>query len=122
MQNLQLTGITQTEITEEKSQSNHWTVAYERFNNLVSLETAVISSIARQFAFKMKGDYYRYLAEFKSGNDRKEATDQSLQAFEAATATASADHAPTHPIILGLALNFSVFYYASKVVHNAYKI
>ena len=29
-----------------------------------------------------KGDYYRYLAEFKSGNDRKEAADQSLKAYE----------------------------------------
>nr|XP_016442464.1 PREDICTED: uncharacterized protein LOC107767874 [Nicotiana tabacum] len=58
----------------------------------------------------MKGDYYRNLAEFKSGDDRKEA-DQSLKAYEAATATTSANLAPTHPIRLGLALNFSVFYY-----------
>ena len=29
-----------------------------------------------------KGDYYRYLAEFKSGNERKEAADQSLKAYE----------------------------------------
>lgn len=29
-----------------------------------------------------KGDYYRYLAEFKSGDDRKEAADQSLKAYE----------------------------------------
>ncbi len=29
-----------------------------------------------------KGDYYRYLAEFKTGNERKEAADQSLKAYE----------------------------------------
>jgi len=29
-----------------------------------------------------KGDYYRYLAEFKSGNDRKEAAEQSLKAYQ----------------------------------------
>ncbi|KAL3845790.1 hypothetical protein ACJIZ3_003193 [Penstemon smallii] len=63
------------------------------------------------FYYKMKGDYYRYLAEFKSGDDRKEAADQSLKAYEAATSAASTDLAPTHPIKLGLALNFSVFYF-----------
>ncbi|KAL5558988.1 hypothetical protein UlMin_035199 [Ulmus minor] len=63
------------------------------------------------FYHKMKGDYYRYLAEFQTGNDRKQATDQSLKAYEAAARTASSELSPTHPIRLGLALNFSVFYY-----------
>ncbi|KAA3453875.1 14-3-3 protein 7-like [Gossypium australe] len=63
------------------------------------------------FYYKMKGDYFRYLAEFKAGDDRKEAADLSLKAYEAATSTASSDLPPTHPIRLGLALNFSVFYY-----------
>ncbi|XP_057956303.1 14-3-3-like protein D isoform X2 [Malania oleifera] len=63
------------------------------------------------FYYKMKGDYYRYLAEFKSGNEKKEAADLSLKAYETATSTAVAELAPTHPIRLGLALNFSVFYY-----------
>ncbi|KAJ6335520.1 hypothetical protein OIU78_012198 [Salix suchowensis] len=63
------------------------------------------------FYYKMKGDYYRYLAEFRSADERKEAADQSLKAYEAATSTAISDLPPTHPIRLGLALNFSVFYY-----------
>lgn len=63
------------------------------------------------FYYKMKGDYYRYVAEFKSGDDRKEAANESLKAYEAATSSASTDLPPTHPIRLGLALNFSVFYY-----------
>ncbi|XP_042505119.1 14-3-3-like protein D isoform X2 [Macadamia integrifolia] len=63
------------------------------------------------FYYKMKGDYYRYLAEFKSGNERKEAADQSLKAYQTASSTAESDLSPTHPIRLGLALNFSVFYY-----------
>lgn len=63
------------------------------------------------FYYKMKGDYYRYLAEFKTGNERKEAADQSLKAYQAASNTATTDLPPTHPIRLGLALNFSVFYY-----------
>ncbi|KAL2519855.1 14-3-3-like protein GF14 mu [Forsythia ovata] len=59
----------------------------------------------------MKGDYYRYLAEFKTGIERKEVADQSLKAYETATTTAEAELPPTHPILLGLVLNFSVFYY-----------
>lgn len=30
-----------------------------------------------------KGDYYRYLAEFKTDQDRKEAAEQSLKGYEA---------------------------------------
>lgn len=29
-----------------------------------------------------KGDYYRYLAEFKSGDEKKEAAELSLKAYE----------------------------------------
>ncbi|XP_061372828.1 14-3-3-like protein B isoform X2 [Gastrolobium bilobum] len=63
------------------------------------------------FFYKMKGDYYRYLAEFKPGNEKKEAADQSMKAYESATTAAEGGLAPTHPIRLGLALNYSVFYY-----------
>ncbi|KAM0961559.1 hypothetical protein ACFX13_021254 [Malus domestica] len=69
------------------------------------------SGEATVFYYKMKGDYYRYLAEFKTDQDRKEAAEQSLKGYEAASATANKDLPSTHPIRLGLALNFSVFYY-----------
>lgn len=58
-----------------------------------------------------KGDYHRYLAEFATGNDRKEAAENSLVAYKAASDIATTELATTHPIRLGLALNFSVFYY-----------
>jgi len=58
-----------------------------------------------------KGDYHRYQAEFTTGNDRKEAAENSLVAYKAASDIAMTELAPTHPIRLGLALNFSVFYY-----------
>ncbi|XP_073314659.1 14-3-3-like protein GF14 iota [Primulina huaijiensis] len=69
------------------------------------------SAEATVFFYKMTGDYFRYLAEFKTDQERKEAAEQSLKGYEAASATANTDLPSTHPIRLGLALNFSVFYY-----------
>lgn len=57
------------------------------------------------------GDYHRYLAEFATGDKRKESADKSLEAYKAASEVAVTELPPTHPIRLGLALNFSVFYY-----------
>jgi 14-3-3 protein len=58
-----------------------------------------------------QGDYYRYLAEFSTGDGRKDVAESSLLAYKSASDVALAELAPTHPIRLGLALNFSVFYY-----------
>ncbi|KAG9297596.1 hypothetical protein G9A89_007671 [Geosiphon pyriformis] len=66
---------------------------------------------SKVFYHKMKGDYHRYLAEFATGDKRKESADKSLDAYKAASEVAVTELAPTHPIRLGLALNFSVFYY-----------
>merc|ERR1711876_91711 len=66
---------------------------------------------SKVFYYKMKGDYHRYLAEFATANDRKEAAENALVAYKAASDIAMTELPTTHPIRLGLALNFSVFYY-----------
>lgn len=66
---------------------------------------------SKVFYYKMKGDYHRYLAEFAISEKRKEAADLSLAAYKSASEVAVTELPPTHPIRLGLALNFSVFYY-----------
>jgi len=75
--------------------------------NLIASAT---NNESKVFYFKMKGDYYRYLAEFTTAQARKDAAEHSLSSYKLAT-DASDKLAPTHPIRLGLALNFSVFYY-----------
>jgi len=63
------------------------------------------------FYLKMKGDYYRYLAEFAQKEDREHFADLSLTAYKKAYRHALSTLEPTHPTRLGLALNFSVFYH-----------
>eukprot|EP01100_Stratorugosa_tubuloviscum_P014596 TRINITY_DN791_c0_g1_i2.p1 TRINITY_DN791_c0_g1~~TRINITY_DN791_c0_g1_i2.p1 ORF type:complete len:249 (+),score=115.53 TRINITY_DN791_c0_g1_i2:196-942(+) len=65
---------------------------------------------SKVFYYKMKGDYHRYLAEFATADEKKAAAENALSDYKAAS-EAAAELAPTHPIRLGLALNFSVFYY-----------
>ena len=71
------------------------------------------SEEAKVFYYKMKGDYNRYLSEFQTGDTRKESAGGALDAYQSASGIASSDLPPTHPIRLGLALNFSVFYYGT---------
>lgn len=68
-------------------------------------------SESKVFYLKMKGDYYRYLAEVASGEDRKQTIENSQTAYQAAFDISRDGLPSTHPICLGLALNFSVFYY-----------
>uniref|UniRef100_A0AAV2K486 Zinc finger protein 706 n=1 Tax=Knipowitschia caucasica TaxID=637954 RepID=A0AAV2K486_KNICA len=68
------------------------------------------SKEAAVFYLKMKGDYYRYQAEVASGDERQKVIKDSEMAYKKALEI-SEDMGTTHPIRLGLALNFSVFYY-----------
>jgi len=74
---------------------------------------------SKVFYFKMKGDYNRYLAEVATTAERDDVAKKSLDAYFAATNIGNAELQPTHPIRLGLALNFSVFYY--EIMNNPQK-
>merc|ERR1712007_194967 len=81
--------------------------------NLISKASTGESKVFYQ---KMKADYYRYIAEFTSADAKAKAADNARKAYEEAQAVAEKDLAVTHPIRLGLALNFSVFQY--EVLQN----
>lgn len=80
-------------------------------NSLIANST---SEEAKVFYYKMKGDYHRYLSEFQVGETRKASASAALDAYTAASGIANTELPPTHPIRLGLALNFSVFYYGKN--------
>ncbi|KAF2920144.1 hypothetical protein DAI22_08g188500 [Oryza sativa Japonica Group] len=93
------------EMVEFMEKRNLLSVAYKNVIGARRASWRIVSSL------KMKGDYHRYLAEFKTGAERKDAADATLAAYQAAQDIAMKELSPTHPIRLGLALNFSVFYY-----------
>ena len=66
---------------------------------------------ARVFFLKMKGDSWKYTAEASAGAARKSAGEQAQAAYAAAEAVALQELKPTHPVRLGLLLNFSIFLY-----------
>lgn len=65
---------------------------------------------SKVFYYKMRGDYYRYLAEVAK-DDRKDISGKASTAYNQAFAICQEEMNATHPIRLGLALNYSVFLY-----------
>ena len=63
---------------------------------------------AKAFFVKMVGDYYRYIAENAKEAKLEDVKQKAKAAYEQANAI---DLPACNPIKLGLALNFSVFYY-----------
>merc|ERR1711920_876964 len=74
------------------------------------------SGESKVFYQKMKAEYYRYIAEFSAGDAKSKAAENARAAYSEAAAVAEKDLAVTHPIRLGLALNYSVFMY--EVLQN----
>merc|ERR1719230_822298 len=81
-----------------------------------NLITKATTGESKVFYQKMKADYYRYIAEFKDGDAKAKAAENARLAYDEAQAVAEKDLAVTHPIRLGLALNYSVFQY--EVLNN----
>jgi len=63
------------------------------------------------FYLKMKGDYYRYLAEVAETADKADVVEQANDAYKNAFEVSEKKLKSTNPIRLGLALNYSVFHY-----------
>jgi len=76
-----------------------------------SLISKASSDESKVFYLKMKADYYRYIAEFTDGEKKTAAAEKARQAYQEAHETAEKGLVVTHPIRLGLALNYSVFQY-----------
>jgi len=66
---------------------------------------------SKVFYLKMKADYHRYIAEFSVDDNKAKASESARVAYQAAQTVAEKDLVVTHPIRLGLALNYSVFQY-----------
>jgi 14-3-3 protein epsilon len=70
------------------------------------------------FYLKLKGDYYRYRGEFSVGKEFEDSVNNAEKAYKNAYEIAE-NHIPIqNSIRLGLALNFSVFYYEIKMLRE----
>jgi 14-3-3 protein epsilon len=76
----------------------------------VLLANKEIEHEERVFYYKMKGDYHRYMAEYLADAKGEETIEEAKNSYQDAMEAAKSLSA-TNPIRLGLALNFSVFYY-----------
>lgn len=113
---------------KEKANGNEQNVSYAReFCTKVELELHQLCNSAlalldehligttnaedKVFYLKMKADYCRYLAEFSEAQQKSEAAEDARKMYAAAQTIAETSLLVTHPLRLGLALNFSVFLY-----------
>ena len=93
-------------------------------NDLLDLLTDVLipackNEEAKVFFYKMKADYFRYIAEYSSGDTKNASAQKALQAYADAGQIARDSLSSTHPVKLALYLNHSVFYY--EIMQNPEK-
>lgn len=82
-------------------------------NNLIKSEIVptATESDSRAFFLKMIGDYCRYIAESATGDKLQECKDQASKSYAEAQEIATSSLHECNSIRLGLALNYSVFFY-----------
>lgn len=88
------------------------------FNNVINtIDTHLLKKAedddAKVFYLKMKGDYYKYMAEYSPKELQKKLQDATLDAYSQATKIA-VNLSPINRNSLGLVVNFSVFLYEVK--------
>lgn len=93
---------------------------YKDCENIIDLiRSKVLSKAAEEepkaFFVKMVGDYYRYIAETAQGDKLEQVKKEALKAYSEAN---DINLPACNPIKLGLALNFSVFYYEVMKDHK----
>ncbi|XP_060561187.1 14-3-3-like protein 2 [Ruditapes philippinarum] len=118
-----LTSIEQKESSEKQETAKNYRMKVEKeltdiCESVISLLDSTliekaVDSESKVFFLKMKGDYYRYLAEVME--KKEDVVNKSKDAYEEAMKNAESMPS-THPIRLGLALNYSVFHY--EIMNN----
>ena len=89
---------------------------YSNCDEIIStIKTTILPNISddepRAFFLKMIGDYCRYIAESAKGDRLESTKTQALSTYSDANQIAQKSLSACNAIRLGLALNFSVFYY-----------
>ena len=72
---------------------------------------------SKAFFYKMIGDYYRYVAESADASILEEVKNGAIDGYQNADKHSKSLN-PCNPIRLGLALNYSVFYYEVMNQHG----
>lgn len=132
---------------KEEKKGNKTNISYiENFKSIIEEELKVLcreilsliekfllpnskSELSKVFFLKMRGDYNRYLSEFMTDQEGNDAVDAAKEAYSEAQTLAEHNLADTHPLRLGLCLNYSVFLYeimnqvqdAIDLVRNTFK-
>lgn len=117
---------------KEKRGKNHFNITSlldiinkveDELNILIGLMLEIVDDMllpnskkaeALVFYIKLKADYYRYKAEISKGSEREISIDLSEQAYNEAYMMAEEQLPITSIVRIGLALNFSIFYYEHK--------